>query len=154
MMFKGNNIPRPELTFQTTMYNSSQIYKPETFKCPEVPSETTNGVSKMAVVRKNETRNKHKESPIVTPKCARCKNHGVLCPLKGHKGLCKWKDCTCKNCSLIVERQRIMAAEQSVLKEMAEEKRERSFETSTSSFVTHGKLKLNKSVKFWRDRVV
>lgn len=60
-----------------------------------------------------------KESTVVTPKCARCKNHGVICPLKGHKGLCRFKSCTCPNCSLIVERQKIMAAEQTVLKEMA-----------------------------------
>lgn len=64
-----------------------------------------------------------KEATTVTPKCARCKNHGMICPLKGHKGLCKWKNCACPNCSLIVERQKIMAAEQSVLKEMAEQRR-------------------------------
>ncbi|CAB3994671.1 doublesex- and mab-3-related transcription factor A2-like [Paramuricea clavata] len=93
---------------------------------------------KTAVVRKSETRSRHKDSgPTVSPKCARCKNHGVICPLKGHKGLCKWKDCICKNCSLIVQRQRIMAAEQSVLKEMADHKRESSLEASTSSFVSH-----------------
>lgn len=63
------------------------------------------------------------ETSVVSPKCARCKNHGFICPLKGHKGLCKWKNCTCPNCSLIIERQKIMAAEQSVLKEMAKQTR-------------------------------
>ncbi|XP_067317321.1 doublesex- and mab-3-related transcription factor C2-like [Anolis sagrei] len=46
-----------------------------------------------------------------SPACARCRNHGLWAPLKGHKNRCSFQGCRCQKCLLVLQRRRVMAAQ-------------------------------------------
>lgn len=50
-------------------------------------------------------------NPRTAPNCARCKNHGLKVPLKGHKRYCRYWKCACDKCVQTSTRQKVMARE-------------------------------------------
>ncbi|XP_030854342.1 flocculation protein FLO11-like isoform X2 [Strongylocentrotus purpuratus] len=58
------------------------------------------------------------------PTCARCRNHGLILDLKGHKRLCEYRYCRCTRCIVVSQRRVVMAKQVALSREQVRQHRQ------------------------------
>nr|XP_047122680.1 uncharacterized protein LOC124806106 [Hydra vulgaris] len=70
-----------------------------------------------------------------SPKCSRCRNHGIKNALKGHKQTCLFKECVCMKCLISADTQKNTADRIALYRQLvrAEKMRKTEFHSSNSA---------------------
>jgi len=89
-----------------------------------------------------------------TPRCARCRNHGIISRLKGHKKVCPWKQCACSKCILIYERQKLMAAQIEIQREDENTETRLTFPVSLHTCSLHTCIQSNSANSIYKARKI
>jgi doublesex- and mab-3-related transcription factor 4/5 len=79
------------------------------------------GSSQAATLSSSEATATSSDIPNSYPTCSRCRNHWLKIRVKGHRKLCKYRDCTCEKCSLVAEGQKLSALRMAVLRAQAQD---------------------------------
>ena len=91
---------------------------------------------------------KKQDKNLRAPKCTRCRNHGIISDLRGHKHKCLWKDCACIKCLISTDRQRATADRIALFRQQTRQqqsngirRRQSSLGLEESSVISNGKNK-------------